>query len=221
MRFSRLLIAIPARRALGPVAAPTTPTTSSSPRTGKAAPTSGRSTESRHHRRRDEGRPEVQHVPVQQEEVQRLRADVQGAASRRRRQQRRADPQHDACDNKEKFIVDGPQVDIGKGYWGSLYGEGVGGMMKASDPDEDQEGGQGDGLQRLLHQSRRARRSRSRSTARRWSIRTSRRCRARTRTEGRQAGPNEGIIAFQMHAGYPKMRVEFKDIKFTDLSKKK
>ena len=28
----------------------------------------------------------------------------------------------------------GPQVDVGKGYWGSLYGEGVGGMMKASDP---------------------------------------------------------------------------------------
>ena len=30
----------------------------------------------------------------------------------------------------------------------------------------------------------------------------------------------EGIIALQIHAGFPKMRVEFKDIKFTDLSKK-
>jgi hypothetical protein len=27
------------------------------------------------------------------------------------------------------FKVKGPQVDVGKGYWGSLYGEGVGGMM--------------------------------------------------------------------------------------------
>ncbi len=33
--------------------------------------------------------------------------------------------------------------------------------------------------------------------------------------------PTEGIIAFQAHAGYPKMRVEFKDIEFKDLSKSK
>ena len=31
--------------------------------------------------------------------------------------------------------------------------------------------------------------------------------------------PKTGIIAFQAHAGYPSMRVEFKDIKFKDLSK--
>src|SRR5262245_57835641 len=37
--------------------------------------------------------------------------------------------------DKEKFRVRGPQVDVGKGYWGSLYGEGVGGMMKASTPE--------------------------------------------------------------------------------------
>jgi hypothetical protein len=30
----------------------------------------------------------------------------------------------------------------------------------------------------------------------------------------------EGIIAMQIHAGYPKMRVEFSEIKFTDNSKK-
>src|SRR5688572_15229092 len=35
----------------------------------------------------------------------------------------------------KKFVVAGPQVDVGRGYWGSLYGEGVGGMMKASSPD--------------------------------------------------------------------------------------
>ena len=35
-----------------------------------------------------------------------------------------------------KFIVAGPQADIGAGYWGSLYGEKLpGGMMKASPPD--------------------------------------------------------------------------------------
>jgi hypothetical protein len=30
----------------------------------------------------------------------------------------------------KKFAVTGPQCDIGEGYWGSLYGENFGGMMK-------------------------------------------------------------------------------------------
>jgi hypothetical protein len=30
----------------------------------------------------------------------------------------------------KKFAVSGPQADIGEGYWGSLYGENFGGMMK-------------------------------------------------------------------------------------------
>ena len=33
----------------------------------------------------------------------------------------------------------------------------------------------------------------------------------------RRRPADEGIIAIQVHAGYPKMRVEYKDIKFTDL----
>src|SRR3954454_23124015 len=32
----------------------------------------------------------------------------------------------------KRFAVHGPQADIGAGYWGSLYGEGFGGMMKAA-----------------------------------------------------------------------------------------
>jgi hypothetical protein len=32
----------------------------------------------------------------------------------------------------ERFVVHGPQCDMGQQYWGSLYGEGIGGMMKAS-----------------------------------------------------------------------------------------
>jgi hypothetical protein len=38
--------------------------------------------------------------------------------------------------DKEKFIVKGPQCDMGQQYWGSLYGEGFGGMMKASPADK-------------------------------------------------------------------------------------
>ena len=33
-----------------------------------------------------------------------------------------------------KFAVTGPQCDIGQAYWGGLYGENFGGMMKAADP---------------------------------------------------------------------------------------
>jgi hypothetical protein len=33
----------------------------------------------------------------------------------------------------KKFVVAGPQCDMGQVYWGSLYGEQFGGMMKASD----------------------------------------------------------------------------------------
>jgi hypothetical protein len=33
----------------------------------------------------------------------------------------------------KKFAVTGPQADIGEGYWGSLYGENFGGMMKQAD----------------------------------------------------------------------------------------
>src|SRR5690349_16153292 len=30
----------------------------------------------------------------------------------------------------KRFVVAGPQADIGEGFWGSLYGEAFGGMMK-------------------------------------------------------------------------------------------
>jgi hypothetical protein len=36
----------------------------------------------------------------------------------------------------KKFAVTGPQADIGEGYWGSLYGENFGGMMKQANAKE-------------------------------------------------------------------------------------
>lgn len=36
-------------------------------------------------------------------------------------------------EDPKKFVVGGPQADMGAVYWGSLYGERFGGMMKASD----------------------------------------------------------------------------------------
>src|SRR5437868_2632282 len=35
----------------------------------------------------------------------------------------------------KKYTVAGPQCDIGQQFWGSLYGENFGGMMKAAPPD--------------------------------------------------------------------------------------
>src|SRR5262249_9398501 len=41
-----------------------------------------------------------------------------------------------AISNPRTFAVRGPQADIGEGYWGSLWGEDVGGMMKKAPADE-------------------------------------------------------------------------------------
>src|SRR5204862_1767088 len=36
----------------------------------------------------------------------------------------------------KKFAVTGPQADIGEGWWGSLYGENFGGIMKKADAEK-------------------------------------------------------------------------------------
>src|SRR5262245_39943906 len=38
--------------------------------------------------------------------------------------------------DKDKFVVKGPQADMGAMYWGSLYGEQFGGMMRQSPSDK-------------------------------------------------------------------------------------
>lgn len=119
-------------------------------------------------------------------------------------------------DKDHPFRVSGPQVDVGKGYWGSLYGEGVGGMMKASDPAmikkavKETEFNEYYVLAKGTHITIKI----NGETMVDQDFPT---------LPGKEAkpAPKDGIIAFQAHAGYPKMRVEFKDIKFTDLSKAK
>lgn len=116
----------------------------------------------------------------------------------------------------KKYIVAGPQVDVGKGYWGSLYGEKVGGMMKASDPAK---------IKAVVKESEF---NDYHIVAKGTHITV--KVNGETMVDqdfpnlpGKMSdmkAPTEGVIAFQAHAGYPAMRVEFKDIKFTDLSKK-
>ena len=115
----------------------------------------------------------------------------------------------------KKFVVGGPQVDVGKGYWGSLYGEGVGGMMKASSPDAIKKAVKEKEFNEYHIVAK--------------GTRVTIKINGETMVDqdfptlpGKDAkpAPAEGIIAIQVHAGYPKMRVEYNDIVFKDLGKK-
>ncbi len=103
------------------------------------------------------------------------------------------------------FVVAGPQADIATGYWGSLYGEKFGGMMKAA-PKE---------LAKSVKPT----------DFNEYSIKVVGK-RVTLKVNGETSVdqefdklPPDGIIAWQLHAGGP-MEVTFKNIKFTDLSKK-
>jgi len=105
----------------------------------------------------------------------------------------------------KKFAVSGPQCDIGKNYWGSLYGENFGGMMKAAPADKvNAKLGEKDFNDYAI-----------KCVGKKVTITVNG---VVAVDEEFPKLPEEGIIAFQMHAG-PPMEVTFKDIKFTDLSK--
>ncbi|HEV3437671.1 MAG TPA: DUF1080 domain-containing protein [Gemmata sp.] len=111
--------------------------------------------------------------------------------------------------DEKKFVVAGPQVDVGKGVWGSLYGERVGGYQRLpkKDVSKPTEYNDYDILVKGNH----------------ITIKLNDEITIDEDfpdNKGKNPAPAEGIIAFQIHAGYPKMYVEFKDIKFKDLSKK-
>jgi len=117
----------------------------------------------------------------------------------------------------KQFAVGGPQCDIGAGYWGSLYGERFGGMMEGA-PAESQKAVKAkdfndysikcvgkhvtikiNGVTTVDQDFDKA-----------WA----------EKKEGRQELPDEGIIAFQLHAGFKSMEVTFKDIEFKELARK-
>ncbi len=106
--------------------------------------------------------------------------------------------------NMKTFAVTGPQCDMGGPYWGSLYGENFGGMMKAAPADK---------VKKVLKES----------DFNDYSIK----CVGKHVTiavngetmvdDDFEKLPAEGIIALQLHGGGP-MEVIFKDIHFKDLS---
>jgi hypothetical protein len=125
----------------------------------------------------------------------------------------------DGPDNKQPFKVAGPQADIGQQYWGSLYGEGVGGMIKASEAAAVKKVVKADGPNDYKLVAK--------------GTKVTITINGETMVDGdfpklpskdpatAKQFPTDGIIAFQLHGGHPKMKVEYTDIKFTDLSKKK
>jgi Domain of Unknown Function (DUF1080) len=117
--------------------------------------------------------------------------------------------------DEKKFVVAGPQVDIGKGYWGSLYGEGVGGMMKASNKTDIEKAVK----EKEWNEYHIVAKGTHISIKINGTTMVDDDFKMLPGKEKDKAAPTEGIIAFQAHAGYPKMRVEFKDIKFTNLKK--
>jgi hypothetical protein len=107
----------------------------------------------------------------------------------------------------KKFTVAGPQCDIGKGYWGSLYGELFGGMMKAASPAVIKEVVKDTEFNDYA----------IKCVGKHVTVTIN----GTTMVDGDfEKMPDDGIIAWQLHAGYPSMEVIFKDIKFKDLSAK-
>jgi hypothetical protein len=105
--------------------------------------------------------------------------------------------------NAERFIVRGPQCDIGDGYWGSLYGELCGGTMKRA-PWEVRERRAGAAVFTDYF---------IRCAGKRVTIRVNGRTTVDDEFEGL---PEEGVIAWQLHGGEP-MTVTFKDVVFKEL----
>jgi hypothetical protein len=109
------------------------------------------------------------------------------------------------------FAVGGPQADIGKGYWGSLYGErfdakgkiGGGHMMKQAPADKVNEKLKKDDFNeyQIICKGKHVAITINGVTC---------------VDQDFEIMPDEGIIAFQLHGG-PPMQVTFKDIVFKEL----
>jgi hypothetical protein len=106
----------------------------------------------------------------------------------------------------KKFAVSGPQCDMGDIYWGSLYGENFGGMMKQADPKLVAKILKKDDFNDYA----------IKAVGKRITIKLNGET---TVDQEFPKTPDDGIIAFQLHAGGP-MEVTFRNIQFKDLSHK-
>jgi hypothetical protein len=103
----------------------------------------------------------------------------------------------------KRFAVTGPQADMGDIYWGSLYGENFGGMMKAADKDQVSKFLKKDDYQDYA----------IKCVGKHVTITVNG---VKTVDDDFEKMPEEGIIALQLHGG-PPMEVVFKNFKFKEL----
>ncbi len=107
-----------------------------------------------------------------------------------------------------KFVVHGPQADAAPNYWGALYGEGVGGYLLKP---KTTLGFKGEPVKyKLTVTGNHIAIAVNGDTALDADF---------PKANDGIAAPAKGVIAFQAHKG-PPMRVEFRDIKFKELTKK-
>ena len=109
--------------------------------------------------------------------------------------------------NPQELSVKGPQCDMGDVYWGSLYGEHFGGMMKQAPTDLVKKVLKADSFNDYY----------IKCTGKHVTIKLNGET---TVDEDFEKLPDEGIIAWQLHTGQP-MEVVFRNIEFKDLSEKK
>jgi Domain of Unknown Function (DUF1080) len=102
--------------------------------------------------------------------------------------------------DNDKFVVKGPQCDMGQQYWGSLYGERFGGMMRAANA----------ALVKKVLKENDFNDYYIKCIGKHVTIKLN----GETTVDEEFAKlPDEGIIAWQLHAGGP-MEVVFRDIQF-------
>jgi hypothetical protein len=104
---------------------------------------------------------------------------------------------------RTRFTVQGPQADMGDGYWGALYGERFGGMMKEAPPEAEKAVKAAEFNDYFI-----------RCVGKHVTIKVN----GVTSVDDDFARmPDEGIIGWQLHAG-PALKVTFRNIVFKDLS---
>ena len=109
--------------------------------------------------------------------------------------------------NQKTFAVTGPQCDMGGPYWGSLYGENFGGMMKAADAKLVKKVLKEDDFNDYY----------IKCVGKHVTIKLNGET---TVDEDFPKMPDEGIIAWQLHQG-PPMIVIFRNIQFKEITEKK
>ncbi len=116
----------------------------------------------------------------------------------------------------KKWVVAGPQADIGAGYWGSLYGERFGGMMKASSKQAQEDAFKGKDKNKDFHDYS------VKVVGNHFTIKINgvTMIDEEFKMGGKEPVASEGVIALQLHTVSGGMEVSFKDFQFKNLGKK-